>query len=463
MKRLSLCIIIVMGFQGMAPGYARFQRAESQKSQFDVAATSADAFPAPVPQSVDASNLITPDLLRPHIVKLADDKLEGRGGGYIGERKAAEYIAEEFKKIGLTPAGDSLRGRRGYFQEFKFHPFQAVVPWEMLTSRNVLALIEGTDPMLKSEIVVIGAHYDGQGRSGQADPTRRPSSVSNDRDEIWNSANDNATSIAAILEIARAIKRSKITTRRTVLFAAFGAEEHGMAGSIHYVSHPISALNNHVAMLNLEKLGRSPEKPFTVSGASGPGWQEVIKAAKERTKTDVAVVPFTLPDSDHYPFGAVRIPAVMMWVSTAVDAHQPSDTADKIDFARAAEAARYAMAMILTLADQTARIAYTPSPIPDLGLIGGLATSAEADAAGLSGDDSGLKVTGVIAGLPSAEAGLMVGDLILEFADYKFRRSDSLAALMAKQREVLEGKYGNTLTVTVLRDKQRSQRIIKMR
>jgi S1-C subfamily serine protease len=244
---------------------------------------------------------------------------------------------------------------------------------------------------------------------------------------------------------------------------AFGAEEHGMAGSLYYVSHPAFPLGNHVAMLNLEKLGRSPEKPLTVGGASAPGWQEVIKAAKERTKTDVAVTRFTTPDSDHYPFSAVRIPAVMMLVSSAVDAHQPSDTADKIDFARTAEAARYAMAMLLTLADQTARLAYTPSPIPDPGLIGNLATNAEADAAGLSGDESGFKVTGVIPGSPSAEAGLMAGDLILDFANYKFRRSDTLAQLVAKQREVLEGKFGNSLSLTVLRAKQRSQRVIKLR
>ena len=448
MKIVCLCIILLVAFQGW------------WEADLNI-----DASAGPVPQDqVAAMNLLTPDSLRPHIVKLADDKFEGRGAGYVGERKAAEYIAEEFKRIGLTPAGDSVRGRRGYFQEFKFHPFRPVVPWETMTSRNVLGSIEGTDPMLKTEIVVIGAHYDGQGRSGQADPVRLPASAGNDtRDEIWNSANDNAASIAAILEIARAFKRAKITTRRTILFVAFGAEEHGMAGSIYYVGHPISSLTNHVAMVNLEKLGRSPEKPLTVGGASGPGWQEVIKAAKERTKTAVTAVPFTTPDSDHYPFGAVRIPAVMMLVSTSVDAHQPSDTADKIDFARTAEAARYAMAMVLTLADQTARLSYTPSPIPDFGLIGSLATSAEADAAGLSGEESGLKVTGVIPGLPSAEAGLMAGDLILEFANYKFRRSATLQELIAKQREVLEGKFGNSLAVTVLRAKQRSQRVIKLR
>ena len=352
MGRVCLCIVLLLAFE-ICLGPASNVEASAQPLLQD---------------PVAAANLLTPESLRAHVVKLADDKLEGRGAGYVGERKAAEYIAEEFKKIGLTPAGDSARGRRGYFQEFKFHPFQPIVPLKTMTSRNVLGLIEGTDPALRTEIVVLGAHYDGQGRTGQADPARRPASDGQaSRDEIWNSANDNAASVAAILEIARAFKKAKVTTRRTILFIAFGAEEHGMAGSIYYVAQPFAPLNNHVAMLNLEKLGRSPEKPLIVSGASGPGWQEVIKAAKERTKTNVSVVPYTQPDSDHYPFGAKRIPSVMLWVSTNVDAHQPADTADKIDFVRTTEGARYAMAMLLTLGDQTARLPFTPSPIPDLG------------------------------------------------------------------------------------------------
>lgn len=414
----------------------------------------------------DALNLIMPDTVKPHVVKLADDKYEGRGAGYSGERKAAEYIADEFKRIGLSPVGDTVRGRRSYFQEFKFHPYHPVVAWEMLTSRNVLGFIEGTDPTLKNETVVVGAHYDGQGRAGQADPTRRPpSGPGAAQDEIWNSANDNAASIAAILEIARAIKRGKVTTRRSILFIAFGAEEHGMTGSIYYVNNPAFPLSNHIAMINLEKLGRAPEKPLSISGgASSPAWQGILKAAQERTKTQVSIIsPFTLPDSDHYPFGAVRIPAVMFWVNTSIDAHQPSDTADKIDFARTAEAARYAMAMLLELANQPQRPAYVASPIPDLGLIGHLATNAEADASGLGAEESGLKVTGVIAGSTSAEAGLQAGDLILEFADHRFRRTDTVAALLAKLREALEGKFGNKLSVTVLRGQQRSQRIINLR
>jgi acetylornithine deacetylase/succinyl-diaminopimelate desuccinylase-like protein len=238
---------------------------------------------------------ITPEAVNRHVVFLADDKIEGRNAGYPGEVKAAKYIANEFKRIGLKPMGDERSGRPSYFQEFKFLPYHPVKPWEIMTSRNVLGVIEGSDPQLKDEIVVIGAHYDGQGRAGQADPTRAPSA---DSDQIWNSANDNATSVAAILEIARAIKTGQVATKRSILFIAFGAEEHGMDGSIYYVTHPAFELNKQVAMINLEKLGRSPEKPLTVNGsASSPSWQKILGAAQERTKTKVSVNPYAFPDS----------------------------------------------------------------------------------------------------------------------------------------------------------------------
>src|SRR5829696_6736266 len=275
---------------------------------------------------------ITADAVRPHIVRLADDKMEGRGAGYKGERAAAKYIAGEFKRIGLKPAGTD-----GYFQEFRFQPYHPTRPWEIFTSRNVLGLVEGSDPVLKNEVVVIGAHYDGQGRTGQADPTRQPAPAGPPTDEIWNSANDNATSVAAVIELARALKGAK--PKRSILFAAFGAEEHGMTGSIYYVNHSIIPIANHVAMINLEKLGRAPEKPFTVSGVmSSKAWPSIINAARDATGSKIAQSPIAFPDSDHYAFGARGVPAVLVIVS-GVAAHQASDSSDTIDFERTAEAA----------------------------------------------------------------------------------------------------------------------------
>ena len=409
--------------------------------------------------NTDPLSLVNAEALKRHVFVLADDKLEGRGAGYPGELKAAQYIANEFKRIGLAPMGDVRSPRRTYFQQFKFHPYHPVKPWEIMTSRNVLGFLEGSDQQLKNEIVVIGAHYDGQGRIGQADPTRAPAT---DSDEIWNSANDNASSVAAIFEIARAIKSAKIATKRSILFIAFGAEEHGTTGSIYYVTHPALELNKHVAMINLEKLGRSPEKPLTVNGAaSSSSWQKILSAAQERTKTKVAVNPYAFPDSDHYPFGASRIPSIMFYVS-GVAAHTASDSADKIDFARNAEAARHALAILLEVANQATRPEFTPAPFPDMGVVAHLATNAEADAVGLTGNASGLKVTAVLSGLPAATAGLQPGDLILKFANFEPHRDDTIASLMAVHRQILEGKFGSELPTTILRDGKRSELVLKL-
>jgi len=385
--------------------------------------------------------------IKPHVVKLADDRLEGRGGGYKGERMAADYIAAEFKKAGLKAVGT-----KGYFQEFRFQPYHPTKAWEVMTSQNVLGMIEGSDPTLKNEVVVTGAHYDGQGRTGQADPTRNPAPAGS-TDEIWNSANDNATSVAAIIEIARAMKATK--PKRSILFAAFGAEEHGMTGSIYYVNHPVVPIDRHVAMINLEKLGRSPEKPLTVMGVmSSKLWTSLVDASSASTGVKVASGPIAFPDSDHYPFGSRGIPAVMVYVSSGADAHLPSDTSDKIDFERVAQNARFAFSLLDGVANSPVRPDLNRSPMLDPGLIAHLATGAEVDASGLPAGDGGLKVTGVIVGSPSDRSGFREGDLILTMGTRKFAREEPLSVLMAGFQDLLQGKLGVNIPMKVLRNKQ---------
>ena len=416
------------------------------------------AFVIATPPAQDAINL---ESVRRHTVELAGDAYEGRGAGYPGEQRAAEYIAAEFTRIGLTPAGDA----RGYFQVFSFHASRPVKPWEILTSRNVIGRIDGTDPSLRNEIVVLGAHYDGQGRTGQADPFRFNSPADAADDQIWNSANDNAASIAAMLEIARAIKQGGAAPKRSVVFIAFGAEEHGMSGSIHYVAHPVAPLADHVAMINLEKLGRAPDKPFNTSAnATGAAWAEILEKARQQASAQVVMTnPFATPDSDHYPFAASRIPALMFYVSTPVDGHLRSDTADRLDFGRVAQAARLAQVMTLDLANRPQRPTYAPAPFPDMGVSAHLASAAEADARGVAAPYGGLKVTGIIAGLPGDKAGLQPGDFIVEFAKQQFRRDDEIGALMGMMREVLEGKRGFTLPMTVVRGTTRLELVMNLR
>ena len=388
-----------------------------------------------------------------HVVELADDKYEGRGAGYPGEKKAADYIAEQFKKAGLKPAGDQKGKKRGYFQEFDFQVMHPVKPWETRQSRNVIGLVEGDDPVLKNEFVVIGAHYDGQGRKDQADPMRFISKNDDPNDEIWNSANDNIASVAIIIELANVIKEGNVKPKRSILFIAFGAEEPGMSGSIWYINHPSFPLKEHVAMINLEKLGRGTGKPFnTVGNANSPVWDEMMKTIQAQTSTKVVTTnPYVVPESDHYPFAAAKTPAIMFYTS-GIAAHNPDDHSDKIDFNRLIEAGRFVMQMLKELVDRPVRPQFVPAPFPDLGLSVYLARDAEADAMGLKTPDSGLKVTGVIAGLPGAIAGLQPGDFIIEFANAKFTRGQSLESLQKMHMDVLMGKQGNKLKTVVIRN-----------
>jgi len=401
----------------------------------------------------DSSASITPDVVRPIVVKLSGDDLEGRGAGYPGEKKAAEFIAAEFKKLGLEAAGDGSGKNRSYFQEFRFHPRHPVVQWEMLTSRNVLGFIEGSDPVLKKEIVVVGAHYDGQGRTGQADPFRVYPKDAEVRDHLlWNSANDNATSVAAILAVARAIRSGAVRPKRTILFIAFGCEEHGMSGSIQYVTHPAFELSRHVAMINLEKLGRAPDKLLRAQATgTSPVWAEVIQKASSVTGTQVKpLIPYIIPDSDHYPFAASGVPAVVFSVATSDDMHQPTDVEEKIDYTKVAEYARYSLVVVLALADRPERMPYTDVRGRDPGLIAHLASDEEADSVQIKPPDSGLKVTGIIPGRPADRAGLKVGDLILVIAGTPIRRDMTLEQLQQMQMQTLMGKQ-EQLPVTIVR------------
>src|SRR5215470_8252692 len=169
--------------------------------------------------SVPAERLsIAPSEVMRHVRELASDAYEGRGAGYAGEDRAAAYIEAQFRDIGLRPAGDSSPTGPTYREEFPFQPHAPELPGQVLTSRNVVGFLPGDDRDLRREIVVLGAHHDGQGRAGQADADRYPAEDGSTSDTIWNSADDNASSVAVLIEVARSIVRSRVAHRRSIVF-----------------------------------------------------------------------------------------------------------------------------------------------------------------------------------------------------------------------------------------------------
>ncbi|MBI2931784.1 MAG: M20/M25/M40 family metallo-hydrolase [Planctomycetes bacterium] len=243
-----------------------------------------------------------------HVRVLASDEYEGREAGTHGNDEAARYIADRLDRWHLKPAGSD-----GYLQ-----PFQAG-----RRTQNVLARLEGADPALNGETVVIGAHFDHIGMAA--------SNVEGDR--IYNGADDNASGTAVVLEVAQAFATLKEPPKRSVLFAWWSAEEKGLQGSRHFVRHPTVALKGVVAYLNLDMVGRNDPGAIDIEGTGCSPDLRALFEGVNRSKIFSKIGYETeriKPDTDHYPFYRAGIPAVEFFSGYHDDYHQPGDHVDKV-------------------------------------------------------------------------------------------------------------------------------------
>ncbi|MFN5238087.1 MAG: M28 family peptidase, partial [Bacteroidota bacterium] len=150
-----------------------------------------------------------PERLRTHLDFLAADSLDGRGLGTAGKQKAALYIAESFRNAGLAPFDDD------YFQEFFIR-----ISMANMTGTNVIGVLEGSDPELKKEYIVLGAHYDHVGYE-----------MKNGQRVVYNGADDNASGTAGLMELVRILSGRRAELKRSIIFIAFDGEESGLLGS----------------------------------------------------------------------------------------------------------------------------------------------------------------------------------------------------------------------------------------
>jgi Zn-dependent M28 family amino/carboxypeptidase len=265
---------------------------------------------------------ITANSLRGDVSFLASDLLEGRDTPSRGLDAAGEYIASQFRRLGLEPAGDD-----GYFQSVVVRPEDPDSP----KSRNVAAILRGSDPQLKDTYVMLSAHYDHIGLAQTGD------------DKIFNGANDDASGTASVLEVANALAALHPRPKRSVLFILFCGEEKGLRGSRYYVDHPLVPLDKTVADLNLEQLGRTdgPEGPHLNSAnVTGFDFSDMtpilvdsgkrvgIAVSKDATASDKY---FNL--SDNAPLAKAGIPAHTLSVTYEFpDYHAVGDEWQKIDY-----------------------------------------------------------------------------------------------------------------------------------
>lgn len=303
---------------------------------------------------------------------------------------------------------------------------------------NVAAMIEGSDPVLKNEVIIIGAHYDHLGRGGEGSGSLAPTSG-----EIHHGADDNASGTAGVLELARLFNAQK--PKRTIVFMAFSGEEEGLLGSNYYVNHPLLPLANTVAMINMDMIGRMKDQRLIIGGVgTAKELRDTISADADKS-FQLTLNEDGFGPSDNSSFYAKQIPVLFFWTGTHNDYHKPSDTSDKIDYADEARILETVARIINRLDSADKRLTYTIAKSDPAPRTGGFRVYL-GTIPNYSDSNDGLLLDGVRENSPAAKAGLKAGDKIVKIGDHHIRNvydyTAALGEMKAGQEYVFVVKRG---------------------
>jgi len=275
--------------------------------------------------------------------------------------------------------------------------------------RNVIGFLEGNDLALKNEVVVIGAHFDHLGFGGEG-------SLSPDTVAIHNGADDNASGTSGLLELAQAFAAQKKQLKRSMLFLSFSGEELGLLGSAFYVKNPVLPLENAVAMLNMDMIGRMSNKTLIVYGI---GTSPVFEALVHKYNADSTFVLKLNKDgfgpSDHSSFYGKKIPVYHFFTGTHLDYHKPSDDAETINSEGMEKIVRYIEQIAFDINTKIDRPVYAQveAPRPE-GQMRGFRVYV-GTVPDYSEQTNGMKISTVRDGSPAAKAGIQGGDVMIKF------------------------------------------------
>ncbi|MEO7040279.1 MAG: M28 family peptidase [Candidatus Elarobacter sp.] len=364
--------------------------------------------------------------IRADIVYLASDALEGRGTGTPGNDSAAAYLVREYARLGLIKIDRSITcpqmragvrecvlGRASYLQYFSARSAAAAhagLPGELPT-QNVVALLPGTDPALRTQYVVIGAHFDHLGRSAfdALDPEAK--------NAIRHGADDNASGTAAVLELARRFHAAP--TRRPIIFVNFSGEELGDLGSEYFVEHAPVPVDSIDAMLNFDMVGRLRNDKLIVYGTqTATEMRGIVDSANSVQPLAIDPVGDGFGPSDHASFYGKKVPVLHFFTDMHEDYHRATDVSSKINIPGEVRVIDYAERIARSIADRPARLTYERSSAPPPKMTGGgpgNGTYFGSIPDMGSSDAPGVKLAGVTAGSPADKAGVQAGDIIVDF------------------------------------------------
>ena len=373
--------------------------------------------------------------IKQDVVFLADDKLEGRATGTEGEKEAANYIATRFKEIGIAP-----KGTQGYLQAFTFTPktdphqeavFTSQDSTGTVTGYNVIGFLDNNAP----NTVVIGAHYDHLGYGDEGSLHR------GEEKAIHNGADDNASGVAVMLDVAGKLKTEN--KGNNYIFIAFSGEEMGLLGSNYFVKNPTLSKENLNYMINMDMVGRL--KVDSTLAVYGVGTSPIFKQTLTANNTAFKIVENEsgVGPSDHTSFYLQDIPVLHLFTGQHEDYHKPSDDFDKLNYEGMNLISSYVFDIVTDLddngklpfrktkneSDKTPRFKVSLGVVPDYLF-----------------DGNGMRIDGISEDKPAQKAGLQKGDIVIKLGD------SSVTDMMSYMRALSVFEKGDSTKVVVDRN-----------
>ena len=352
--------------------------------------------------------------LERHVRYLAAPELQGRGLGSEGLATAASYIATEMAKARLLPGGEQSTFR----QSWQVNVPQIANP---VTLSNLIAILPGQEAQFNDSPVVVTAHYDHLGFGW-------PDVKAGNAGKIHYGADDNASGVAALLEIARALSQVGLL-KRPVWFVAFSGEEAGCLGSRYFVSRLSPEQQKQVvAVVNLDTIGRLTNRRLLAFGSqSARQWPDLLRVCAENARLDIVLTPGNLNTSDHVSFIEKGIPAIHLATDIHSDYHTPGDTVDKLSWPGLVAVSELVSDLVQELAGRErpltpATMAVVAPQKPATGKRASLGTIPDFTFQG-----KGVGVTGVTPGSPAAQAGIVTGDVVVGIGEFTIENLADLA------------------------------------
>ena len=391
---------------------------------------------------LQAQTTINPERIKRTIERLASDEMEGRETGTEGEITAAKYIARRLQYLELEP-----KGTKEFYQHFSVtpkanpHSENSDSTAEPIRGRNVIAFLDN-----KAEnTIVLGAHFDHLGKGGEG------SLYAGKEPQIHNGADDNASGVALMLSLAKAIIKREGLKGNNYLFIGFSGEEKGLWGSNYFCKNPTVDLTKINYMINFDMVGRlNRDKGLAINGVgTSPVWKETLNKAN-KSGLKLIMSESGVGPSDHTSFYLQDIPVLHFFTGQHEDYHKPSDDIEKINYKGIVTIWEIVLELIEAL-DDKGKIEFTktkdessstPRFTVGLGVMPDYLFQGE-----------GMRIDGVTDGRAASKAGFEKGDIVIQMGEdkvdgmqtymealSKYKKGDKTMVKVKRGEEIIEGE-----------------------